>query len=91
MTLPWFLHRLPERLGMAWRAFQGDHWQDPKYIAEASEIMAEGAMDAVHDLLDRMGVPRGTFPDDHVANLVVWYNRKCAEIRKLEAALWWKP
>lgn len=88
---PWPLHALPECLAMAWRAFQGDRWQDPKWVNEADEFMAGGALDAVHDLLDQMDVPRGTFADDHVRNLIVMYNCKCAEIRKLEAALWWEP
>lgn len=36
--------------------------------------LARGALDAIHRLLDSGGIPRGTFADDHVRNLVCFYN-----------------
>jgi hypothetical protein len=41
--------------------------------------MAHGALHAIHELLDSGGVPRGTFADDHVRNLVAMYNNLKAE------------
>jgi Helix-turn-helix domain len=41
--------------------------------------MARGALQAIHELLDSGGVPRGTFADDHVRNLVAMYNNLKAE------------
>src|ERR1700678_989982 len=72
----WMARGFRRRIGEAWRAFQGDHWADPKYVAECNREMAEGAMQSVHELLDRLGIPRGTFSDDHVGNLVVCYNKR---------------
>ena len=76
MPFFWIMRGFRRRLGEAWRAFQGDHWADPRYVVECNREMAEGAMDCVHDLLDRLGIPRGTFADDHVTNLVVCYNKR---------------
>lgn len=47
--------------------------------------MAHGALHAIHELLDDGGVPRGTFADDHVRNLVAMYNQRGMRIRELEA------
>jgi hypothetical protein len=41
--------------------------------------MAHGALEAIHELLDSGGIPRGTFADDHVRNLVAMYNNLKAE------------
>ena len=49
--------------------------------------MAHGALHAIHDLLDDWGIPRGTFADDHVRNLVAMYNQRGLRIRELEAEL----
>jgi hypothetical protein len=77
---PWFLTNLRDRLAMAWRAFQGDHWADPQHINECSREMAGGALFEIHRLLDTGGIPRGTFADDHVRNLVALHNQCKAEI-----------
>jgi hypothetical protein len=49
--------------------------------------MAEGALAAIHELLDSGGIPRGTFADDHVRNLVALYNQRGDRIAELEAPL----
>lgn len=51
--------------------------------AEAAQIDAEmaiGSLHAIHNLLDDGGIPRGTFADDHVRNLVALYE----ELRKVQ-------
>lgn len=80
---PWFVTNWRERVGMAWRAFQGDQWVDPRHIAECERDMAGGALDEIHRLLDSGSIPRGTFADDHVRNLVALYNQREAEIMLL--------
>lgn len=40
-----------------------------------NDDMAQDALQAIHELLDSGGVPRGTFADDHVRNLVAMYNQ----------------
>jgi hypothetical protein len=49
--------------------------------------MADGALDAIQKLLDEGNVPRGTFPDDQVRNLVAMYNRRGDEIDALRRAI----
>lgn len=51
------------------------------------EEMARGALDSIHALLDDGGIPRGTFADDHVRNLVALYNQRGDEIKKLNDVL----
>lgn len=53
--------------------------------------MAEGALRAIHDLLDDGGIPRGTFADDQVRNLVALYNQRGDEIARLRLALGFNP
>ena len=58
--------------------------------AEAAQIDAEmaiGSLQAIHNLLDDGGIPRGTFADDHVRNLVALYNQRGDEIERLREAL----
>ena len=47
--------------------------------------MAEGALSAIKALLDDGGIPRGTFADDQVRNLVALYNQRGDAINRLEA------
>lgn len=56
-------------------------------LADAGYVMAAGALAAIHALLDDGGIPRGTFADDHVRNLVALYNQRGAELDRLRAAL----
>lgn len=68
-------------------ACPGRHWgEKPSEISDDGE-MAAGALDAIHALLDDGGIPRGTFADDHVRNLVVLYNQRGARIEELEKAM----
>lgn len=50
-------------------------WTDEE-IDEINETMAAGALGAIQKLLDDGGIPRGTFADDQVCNLVALYNRR---------------
>ena len=47
--------------------------------------LARGALGAIHALLDSGGIPRGTFADDHVRNLVVFYNWQEDALREIAA------
>jgi hypothetical protein len=51
--------------------------------------LAHGALKAIQALLDDGGIPRGTFADDQVRNLVALYNRRGDEIEHLRAGLQW--
>jgi hypothetical protein len=84
---PWYLTHVRERMGMAWRAFQGDHWVDPQHVNACNRDMAGGALDAIQRLLDSGGIPRGTFADEQVHNLVVMYHQRGAEIALLRELL----
>lgn len=75
---------------------------EPDYTEEEIEainnVMAHGALKSIRDLLDSGGIPRGTFPDEQVRNLVVMYNealekldvlqKKVAKIDELMRAHW---
>jgi hypothetical protein len=80
---PWWTTRLLYRLGCAWRAFQGDHWQDPAYVAETEQMMAAGALAAIDEKLDRIGIPKGTFADDQVHNLIAMWLERGREIEQM--------
>ena len=54
---------------------------------ECDHMMAQGALEAIRDLLDDGGIPRGTFADDQVRNLVTLYNQRGDRITELEEAL----
>jgi hypothetical protein len=47
--------------------------------------LAAGALESIHELLDYGGVPRGTFADDHVRNLVAMFNQMKDRAEKAEA------
>ena len=51
------------------------------------DAMAHGALKAIRDLLDDGKIPRGTFADDQVRNLVALYNQRGDEIGRLRQAL----
>ena len=53
-------------------------------LFQQPDELAQGALDAIHALLDEGGIPRGTFADDHVRNLVVLYNQRGDHIAELE-------
>lgn len=57
-------------------------------IKTIDKDMAEGALQAIQELLDSGGIPRGTFADDQVRNLVVMYNQAVDLVREAVAALW---
>ena len=45
-------------------------------IDQCNADMAQGALAAIRKLLDDYGIPRGTFADEQVQNLVGLYNRR---------------
>ena len=47
--------------------------------------LAHGALDNIRELLDDGSIPRGTFVDDQVRNLVALYNWRGEEIERLRA------
>jgi hypothetical protein len=49
--------------------------------------LAQGALDSIRALLDDGCIPRGTFADDQVRNLVALYNLRGDRIAKLEACV----
>ena len=49
--------------------------------------MALGALDAIQKLLDDGRIPRGTFADEQVQNLVALYNQRGDEIERLHAVV----
>jgi len=51
---------------------------------DMNATMAEGALNAIHQLLDSSGIPRGTYGDDHVCNLVVMYNKVKKDLTDLQ-------
>ena len=55
-------------------------------VEKAGADMARGALAAIQDLLDDGGIPRGTFGDEQVQNLVALYNQRGDEIERLRAA-----
>jgi len=60
---------------------------DKRTAEKADADMARGALAAIQDLLDDGGIPRGTFGDEQVQNLVVLYNQRGDEIKRLRAGL----
>lgn len=54
-----------------------------KEVDQINEEMACGALEAIHRLLDNGGIPRGTFADDQVRNLIAIYN-KCRRLLAIE-------
>lgn len=66
--------------------------EDWEVVAQAVEgmcidaEMASGALISIHELLDNGGIPRGTFADDQVRNLVALYNQRGDEIERLRGA-----
>ena len=58
-----------------------------KSAKRATNDMAHGALAAIQELLDQGGIPRGTFADEQVQNLVALYNQRGDEIDRLRAAL----
>jgi hypothetical protein len=52
-----------------------EEWTE-EHIKEINEEMASGALLAIQELLDSGGIPRGTFADDQVRNLVALYNQR---------------
>lgn len=56
---------------------------DPLMTAD----MAAGALAAIRNLLDDGGIPRGTFGDDQVRNLVALYNQRGDELTRLRARI----
>lgn len=47
--------------------------------------MGDQALEAIQQLLDSGDIPRGTFADDQVRNLVAMYNQRGERIKELEA------
>lgn len=64
---------LGARLAAAWRAFQGDRWVDPRHVREHARTLAVEAVERIHARLDQAGIPRGTFSDDQVANVLTLF------------------
>ena len=60
---------------------------DEAQAKEAEADMAVGALDAIRRLLDEGGIPRGTFGDDQVRNLVALYNQRGDKIDRLRDRL----
>lgn len=58
-----------------------------EWAKAVNEEMAEGALRAIQELLDKGDIPRGTFADDQVRNLVAFYNRRGLEIDELRRAI----
>ncbi len=63
-----------------WKARYEDQW-----AKNTTEDMAHGALESIQSLLDSGGIPRGTFADDQVRNLVVMYNIEKTRADDLEA------
>src|SRR3990167_5883304 len=89
-----------ERIKELLAVIEGDLEITPEYVddlvAAAEELaqvrdreidneMAAGALNAIHELLDSGGIPRGTFADDHVRNLVALYNQRGAALKSIAA------
>jgi hypothetical protein len=51
----------------------------------ANNELAEGALLSIQQLLDDGGIPRGTFVDDQVRNLVALYNRRGDRLQEVVA------
>ena len=60
-----------------------EDWTEEQ-IKEINEEMASCALASIQVLLDDGGIPRGTFADDQVRNLVALYNQRGARILELE-------
>ena len=75
--------RMRERIKQAWVILWGD---DRTLIDQCDYEMASGALVAIKTLLDSGNIPRGTFADDQVRNLVALYNQRGDHITQLEAA-----
>lgn len=63
-----------------WKARYEELW-----AKSATDEMAAGALDAIQTLLDSGEVPRGTFPDDQVRNLVALYNGAKSDLAEISA------
>lgn len=75
---------IARRLVAAWNACRGI---ETETLETAEEPLATGALAAIRNLLDDGGIPRGTFADDQVRNLVALYNQNTARADAAEALL----
>lgn len=65
-----------------------DSWPwSKKYLAKIDADMARGAFDSMLQMLDQLGVPKGTFSDDQLLNFIAMYNNRGDVITSLQSQL----